>query len=110
MTIREKNSDDISTIGRVIAIFEPSQFSFLVSGNQPSPKPKLNMAIAQSFLKIQSSSFLQTSPFFYVEKDFASNLGGHWESFLVNDWLQRAKIEVPPQKNLKFFLKSFVNG
>ena len=45
--------------------FTPSlYFSFLVSGNQPTTNPKLNMAIAQSFLKIQSSSFLQTSPFF----------------------------------------------
>ena len=64
MTIRGKNFDDISKIDRVIAIFEPSQFFFSGERKQPTTNPKLNMAIAQSFLKKQSSSFLQASPFF----------------------------------------------
>ena len=49
MTIRKKNFNDISKIDRVIAIFQPSQFFWEIPIFSFS---KLDMAIAQSFLKI----------------------------------------------------------
>ena len=110
MTIRKKNVHDISKIDRVIAIFEPRQFFYSVSGNQPTTNPKLNMAIAQSFLKIQSSSFLQTSPFFMWKRILHQNwgvIGSHVWSFLVSDRLRRAKIGVPPKKISNFFPEIF---
>ena len=60
----KKNSTISQKLTELLQFLSRANFSFLVSGNQPTTNPKLNMAIAQSFLKIQSSSFLQTSPFF----------------------------------------------
>ena len=107
MTIWKKNFDDISKIDRVIAIFQPSQFFLEILRFSFS---KLDMAIAQSFLKIQSSSFLQTSPFFMWKRILHQNwgvIGSHVWSFLVSDRLRRAKIGVPPQKISNFFPEIF---
>ena len=55
---KKKKFDDISKIDGVIAIFvSRANFSEILFF-------KLYMAISRSFLKIRSSSFLETSPFF----------------------------------------------
>ena len=75
---------------------EISRFSF----------SKLDMAITQSFLKIQSSIFFANIPIFYVEKDFALKLGGHRQSCVVifGRWpALEGQIRGTPPKNFKFF-------
>ena len=112
--ISDHKEKKISTISQnlteLLQFLSLANFSFLVSGNQLTTNPKLNMAIAQSFLKIQSSSFLQTSPFFMWKRILHQNwgvIGSHVWSFLVGDRLWRAKLGVPPQKISNFFPEIF---
>ena len=103
----KKKFDDISKIDRVSAIFQPSQFFLEILRFSFS---KLDLAIAQSFLKIMSSSFLQTSPFFMWKRILHQKwgvIGSHVWSFLVSDRLRRAKIGVAPQKISNFFPEIF---